>query len=226
LRMKADRRFRDRVEAGQELGRLLLGRYKTAGWSDVIVLGLARGGVPVAAEVAATLDAPLEVLAVRKVGVPGHDEVAMGAVGPGGATLLDRALIASLCLPSAAVTVAVERERKELQRRETAYRNGRPSPVLRGRTVIVVDDGLATGATMTVAVAVVRAARPARVVVAVPVAARDALAQLSEVADDVVSVMAPEPFHAVGVWYDDFSATSDEEVRRLLGRGDRRGRVA
>jgi putative phosphoribosyl transferase len=210
--MRHERGFRDRHEAGRALAAALAG-YE--GRTDLVVLGLARGGVPVAAEVAAALRAPLDVLVVRKVGVPGYEETAMGAVGPGGVTLLDRGLIATLRLDRRAVADAVVRARDEMRRRERAYRAGRSMPVLRGRTVILVDDGLATGATMMAAVASVRAHEPDRVVVAVPVGAKDALEQLSAVADDVVCVVVPEQMQAVGLWYEDFSATSDDEVRLL-----------
>ena len=168
-----------------------------------------------AAEVAAALRAPLDVLVVRKVGVPGYEETAMGAVGPGGVTLLDRGLIATLRLDRRAVADAVVRARDEMRRRERSYRAGRPLPLIRGRTVILVDDGLATGATMMAAVESVRAHEPDQVVVAVPVGAKDALERLSAIADDVVCVVVAEQMQAVGLWYEDFSATSDDEVRLL-----------
>jgi predicted phosphoribosyltransferase len=204
--------FRDRHDAGRALAGALAG-YE--GRTDLLVLGLARGGVPVAAEVAAALGAPLDVLVVRKVGVPGYEETAMGAVGPGGVTLLDQGLIAALHVDRRTVAEAVVRAREEMRRRERAYRAGRPLPVMRGRTVILVDDGLATGATMMAAVQSVRAHEPDRVVVAVPVGDQDALGQLSAVADDVVCVATPDPMRAVGLWYEDFSATTDDEVRLL-----------
>jgi predicted phosphoribosyltransferase len=186
------------------------------------VLGLPRGGVPVAARVAAVLGAPLDVLVVRKVGVPGNDELAMGAVGPGGVIVLDQRLIAALALNPAEVTGAVARQRHELERREAAYREGRPPPDLTGLTVFLVDDGLATGATMAAAVAAVGAQRAGRVVVAVPVAPASTVAGLSAAAgvDDVVCILTPEPFRAVGLWYRRFEATRDEEVRRLLAEAE------
>ncbi len=225
--MGADRRFRDRVDAGDQLGRLLQrwdpssGRPPPSGWPEApgtIVLGLPRGGVPVAARVAAALGAPLDVLVVRKIGVPGNDELAMGAVGPGGVTIVDHRLVAALGLNPDEVMGAVERQRQELERREAAYRQGRPPPDLTGRTVILVDDGLATGATMAAAVAAVGTQRSGRVVVAVPVAPRGTVEDLSAAAgvDDVVCVVTPEPFRAVGLWYQRFEPTSDDEVRRLL----------
>jgi predicted phosphoribosyltransferase len=210
--MRHESVFRDRHEAGRALA-AALAAY--AGRTDLVVLGLARGGVPVAAEVAAALRAPLDVLVVRKVGIPGYEETAMGAVGPGGVTLLDRGLIATLRLDRQEVARAVVRARDEMRHRERAYRAGRPMPVVRGRTVILVDDGLATGATMMAAVETVRAHEPDRVVIAVPVGAKDALEQLAAVADDVVCLVVPDAMAAVGLWYEDFSATTDDEVRLL-----------
>jgi predicted phosphoribosyltransferase len=211
--MQYGRGFRDRVEAGEALA-VELERY--AGRADVVVLGLPRGGVPVAAKVATALGAPLDVIVVRKVGVPGHHETAMGAVGPNGVSVLDRGLIDHLDVDRRLVAVAVERAQREMNRREAAYRSGRPAPAVRGRIVILVDDGLATGATMVAAVKAIRAQTPTRVVVAVPVGSTDALRLLSRVADEIVCVVAPEPFVAVGYWYSDFSATTDDEVIRLL----------
>ena len=210
--MGFEKGFRDRHEAGRALA-AALADYE--GRTDLVVLGLARGGVPVAAEVARVLRVPFDVLVVRKVGVPGYEETAMGAVGPGGVTLLDRRLIAALHLDRRTVAAAVVQAREEMRRREGACRAGRPLPVMSGRTVILVDDGLATGATMMAAVESVRAHGPDRVVVAVPVGAADSLEQLSAVADDVVCVVVPKQLEAVGLWYEDFSATSDDDVRLL-----------
>jgi predicted phosphoribosyltransferase len=207
------RGFRDRVEAGEALA-VELAHY--AGRADVVVLGLARGGVPVAAKVATALGAPLDVIVASKVGVPGHRETAMGAVGPNGVNVLDRGLIDQLNGDRRLVTVAVDRAQREMHRREVAYRTDRPGPAVNGRIVILVDDGLATGATMVAAVKAIRAHAPARVVVAVPVGSTDALRRLSRVADETVCVLAPKHFVAVGYWYRDFSATTDEEVVRLL----------
>ena len=207
------KRFRNRVDAGQQLGAQLI---KYAGRSDVIVLGLPRGGIPVAHEVAARLEAPLDVFLVRKLGVPGHPEVAMGAIAAGGIKVLSTALILDLRIPEALVEQVAVRERLELERRDVLYRGGRRPPAVRDRTVILVDDGLATGSTMQAAIVALRQQAPARIVVAVPVGAPDSCEQIGRVADEVVCVSMPEPFQAVGLWYDEFSQTSDEEVTRLL----------
>lgn len=205
--------FEDRVEAGRHLaGRL--GDYR--GRSDVTVLGLPRGGVPVGYEVARALSAPLDVLLVRKLGVPGQEELAMGAIASGGLTVINRQLVRQLAIPQEAIRRVAAAERRELDRREALYRGSRPPPALAGRAVILVDDGLATGASMRAAARVVRQARPARIVVAVPVAAQQTCEALRDEVDEVVCGVTPEPFLAVGYWYGDFSQTSDEEVRALL----------
>jgi predicted phosphoribosyltransferase len=206
-------RFRDRREAGRHLA-ADLAAY--ANRSDVRVLALPRGGVPVAYEVARALDAPLDVFVVRKLGVPGHEEYAMGAIASGGAVLLNQQVVRSVGVTQAQVERVLEAERRELERREVRYRGDRPAPQVAGNTVILVDDGLATGSTMMVAVAALREERPARIVVAVPVASRDTCSAMRGAADDVICSMTPEPFQAVGLWYDDFSQTSDEEVHELL----------
>lgn len=206
-------RFRDRAEAGRELARLL-GAY--AGRGDVVVLGLARGGVPVAAEVARALGAPLDVFGVRKLGVPGREELALGAIASGGVRVLNEALVATLGLSPDWLETIEDAELRELVRRELAYRGDHPPPKVDGRTVILVDDGLATGATMRAAVLAVRQGRPARIVVAVPVASPYAIAALQAEADDVLSVLAPDDLHSVGAWYRDFAQTTDSEVRALL----------
>jgi putative phosphoribosyl transferase len=206
-------RFRDRAEAGRALARVL-SHY--AGRDDVIVLALPRGGVPVAAEVAKELGAPLDVFVVRKLGVPGHEELAMGAIASGGVLVLDDGVLRWLGISEEQVQRALTRELDELRRREAAYRNGRPLPDLKGKTVILVDDGLATGTSMQAAARAVRRHQPARIVIAVPVASRATCDQFRDDVDEVVCAVTPEPFYAVGNWYEDFSQTSDEEVRELL----------
>ena len=207
--------FRDRAEAGRILARLL---SNYAGRQDVLVLGLPRGGVPVACEVAAALRAPLDVFLVRKLGVPGAEELAMGAIATGGVRVLDSALIRRLQLPPEAVEYVTRAEERELGRRETSYRAGLPPLDVRGKTVILVDDGLATGASMRAAASAVRRLGPASVVVAVPVAPASARGEFSSVADDFVCAATPEPFYAVGRFYDRFDQTPDNEVRDLLNR--------
>jgi putative phosphoribosyl transferase len=205
--------FRNRTAAGRLLARKL-GAY--AGRGDVLVLGLPRGGVPVAFEVARALKAPLDVFLVRKLGLPGHEELAMGAIASGGVCTLNDDLMQSLHIPDSMIQAVAAKELSELKRREQAYRDDRPAPEVRDRIVIVVDDGLATGATMRAAVAALRRLGPERIVVAVPTAAPSTRDQFAHEADECVCVMTPEPFHAVGVWYDDFSQTTDEQVRDLL----------
>ncbi|EPR43980.1 phosphoribosyltransferase [Desulfovibrio sp. X2] len=207
--------FIDRRDAGRKLAQALA-RFK--GTAGLLVLGLPRGGVPVAYEVALALDAPLDVFVVRKLGVPGNEEYAMGALAGGGTRVLRHGIIDGLNISERSVEEVSKRESAELVRREKAYRGGRGPLVLHDRTVILVDDGLATGSTMQAAVQAVRAARPASIVVAVPVAPRDTLAALERIADEVVCLATPEPFRAVGQWYDDFSQTGDGEVRDLLAQ--------
>ena len=189
-------RFRDRTDGGRQLAAQLA---EYGGRSDVVVLGLPRGGVPVAKEVATRLKAPLDVFLVRKLGVPGHPELAMGAIAEGGGEVLTEDLIQDLRIPHALVQEVVVRERVELERREVLYRGGRKAPVVRDRTVILVDDGLATGSSMQAAVLALRQHAPARIVVAVPVGASDTCDRLRRVADQVVCVSTPEPFNAVGL---------------------------
>jgi predicted phosphoribosyltransferase len=207
------RPYRDRTDAGVQLAEHL-GAY--AGRADVVVLGLPRGGVAVAAEVARSLGAPLDVFCVRKLGVPGDPELAMGAIATGGIVVVNEAVVAEAGVPSSMLADVTAAERAELERREHAYRGERPAVPLAGRTVLVVDDGLATGASMRAAVRAVRAAGPASVVVAVPVAAAETCRSLEAEADEVVCALAPEGFRTVGGWYEDFSTTSDDEVRRCL----------
>ena len=206
-------RFRNRTEAGRALARVL-SRY--AGRDDVVVLALPRGGMPVAYEVAKELGAPLDVFLVRKLGVPGHEELAMGAIASGGVLVLDDGVVRWLGISEDQIQKTLARELDELRRREAAYREGRPLPDLKGKTVILVDDGLATGASMQAAARAVRRHDPARIVVAVPVASRATCDQFREEVDEVVCAVTPAPFYAVGNWYEDFSQTSDEEVRELL----------
>lgn len=205
--------FRDRREAGQHLARALQGY---ANRPDVVVLGLPRGGVPVAYEVARALHAPLDVFTVRKLGVPGHEEFAMGALASGGIAVVDRELLKALGLSDRQFEDVVRAETAELNRREGAYRDERPRPDIRGKTVILVDDGLATGSSMVAAIAALRRLNPARIVVAVPVGAPETCASLRRIADDVICAMTPQPFHAVGEHYANFEQTSDDEVRKLL----------
>jgi predicted phosphoribosyltransferase len=212
------KRYRDRIEAGRALAALL---RDYAGRGDVVVLGLPRGGVPVAAEVARALGVPLDVFMVRKLGVPGHEELAMGAIASGGVRVLNDSVIDALHIPPSIIERAALREQRELVRREAAFRGGRPAPELRGKTAILVDDGLATGATMRAAVSALRALGPARIVVAVPVGAADTCARFRAEADEVVCALTPFPFDAVGLWYEDFDQTSDAEVQAALGGGAR-----
>jgi predicted phosphoribosyltransferase len=185
------------------------------------VLALPRGGVPVGFKVAQALHAELDVFLVRKLGVPGHEELAMGAIATGGVVFLNDDVIENLHIPPAVIETVAVTERRELDQRERLYRDDRPPPDVHGRTVILVDDGLATGSTMRAAVKALRLQDPSRVVVAVPVAARQTCDLLRTEVDDVVCAYTPEPFYAVGLWYDDFSPTSDEQVRDLLDRSAR-----
>jgi predicted phosphoribosyltransferase len=208
-------RFADRRHAGLAL-REHLDMY--AGRTDLVVLALPRGGVPIGYEVARHLHAPLDVLVVRKLGAPRHPEFAIGAVAGGGITVLDDAFIAAYRVPAPVLDAIVQRERAEVARRERAYRANRPPVVVKGQTVIVVDDGLATGSTMQAAVLALRRQGPAAIIVAVPVGSREACDALKKVADDVICPLMPEPFSAVGLWYRDFSETTDDEVRQLLAQ--------
>ena len=205
--------FQDRADAGRQLAAKLM-RY--AGRPDVLVLALPRGGVPVGFEVARALEAPLDVFLVRKLGVPGREELAMGALATGGVRVLNEEVVRHLDIPDEVIDEVTEQERRELERRERSYRGNRPPPEVAGCTVILVDDGLATGSTMRAAVAALRRLGPARIVVAVPVGAPETCAELGREADESVCARMPEPFYAVGLWYHDFSQTSDEEVRELL----------
>ena len=207
--------FADRRDAGRVLASHL---QKYAGRNDVVVLALPRGGVPVGYEVAAALGASLDVFLVRKLGTPGHRELAMGAIASGGVRVLNEDVVHWYGIPDAAIESVTREEADELARRERTYRDGRPAPVLTNRIAILVDDGLATGSTMRAAAQAVRVQHPAAVVVAVPVGARQTCAELSAVADEVICARTPEPFSAVGQWYLDFSQTDDAEVRELLNK--------
>jgi putative phosphoribosyl transferase len=212
--------FEDRSEAGRLLA-LKLSAY--AGRSDVIVLALPRGGVPVAAEVAQLLGVPLDVLLVRKLGLPGQEELAMGAIASGGTCVLNDQVVRWLGVPEEAIDAAIAAARRELERRERAYRDDRPPTDVHKRVVILIDDGLATGSSMRAAIAALRRQNPAQIVVAVPVGAAETCADLRSVADEVICLQTPEPFHAVGIWYQDFTQTSDDEVRDLLRHGSLQG---
>jgi predicted phosphoribosyltransferase len=186
--------------------------------TDVVVLALPRGGVPVGYEVAKALHAPMDVFIVRKLGIPGQEELAMGAVASGGVRVLNDPVVRALGIPDYVIDSVVKWELQELERRERLYRGNRPPPNVRGKTVILVDDGLATGSTMLAGVQALRKLGPARIVVAVPVASPDTCELLKEYVDETVCAVTPEPFYAVGLWYRDFSQTTDEEVRELLER--------
>ena len=205
--------FRDRIHAGQVLSKEL---KAYAGRPEVMVLALPRGGVPVAREVARVLHVPLDVFLVRKLGTPGQEELAMGAIASGGIRVLNEEVVRSLRVSQRSIDSVTARELRELARREHMYREGRPPLDVTSNTVILVDDGLATGSTMRAAVAALREAKPKRIVVAVPVAAAPTCMDLREEVDDLICLRTPEPFYSVGFWYEDFSQTSDEEIREML----------
>jgi putative phosphoribosyl transferase len=207
--------FRDRTEAGRRLAEKLTTYANRVG---VIVLALPRGGVPVGYEVAHALGLPLDVLIVRKLGMPGHEELAMGAIASGDVRVLNDEVVWRVPNPDAAIRMATNRERYELERRELEYRDGRPAPELRGRTVILVDDGLATGSSMRAAVAALRERGVAKLIVAVPVGSQETCVKLRTEVDEVICLSAPRAFRAVGQFYKDFAQTSDQEVRELLAR--------
>lgn len=205
--------FRDRADAGRKLAEAL---HEYAGHPDVLVLALPRGGVPVAYEVARALTAPMDIFLVRKLGVPGHEELAMGAIASGGVRVLNERVLALAGVDERTVATVAANEQRELDRREAAYRGGRPAPDVRGRTVILIDDGLATGSTMRAAAQALRAQEPGRLVVAVPVAAAETCEEFRAEVDAIVCAATPEPFYGVGMWYEDFSQTTDDEVQVLL----------
>jgi len=205
--------FSDRYEAG----RLLAGKLEhLASRNDVTILALPRGGVPVAFEIANRLGAPMDVFTVRKLGVPGQEELAMGAIAPDDTLVLNESLVSYLGIPRSIIEGVAAIERKELARRNELYRGVRPPPEIANRTIILVDDGLATGSTMRAAISAVRHQNPTRIIVAVPVAPPSTQAELQGEADEVVSVLQPDPFDGVGRWYSDFTQTSDDEVRQLI----------
>jgi putative phosphoribosyl transferase len=208
-------RFSNRTDAGRQLASSLA-HY--AGRSDVLVLGLPRGGVPVAFEIAAELDAPLDVFIVRKLGLPGHEEFGIGAIATGNVRVVDNSVLEAYGVDGVTLDRITERERLELQRRERLYRDDRPFPTVAGRVVILVDDGLATGSTMRAAIAALREKEPREIVVAVPVGAPETCAAMKKLADEVVCLAKPDPFYAVGLWYEHFEQTDDEEVHELLER--------
>lgn len=213
------RGFHNRTDAGHQLAD---GLQEFAGRDDVVVHALPRGGVPVGFEVAQRLGAPLDVIVVRKLGVPGHEELAMGAIASGDVTVRNDDVIGGLGIDDDTVERVAVREREELRRREQRFRGDRDTPSVEGKTVIVVDDGIATGSTVRAAVQALRRRKPARIVVAMPVAPREACGELEELADDVVCLQTPAPFMAVGAWYEDFRQTTDDEVRDLLDRAEER----
>lgn len=208
--------FRNRTDAGRQLASKLA---KYAGRADVVVLALPRGGVPVAFEVARELKAPLDIFLVRKLGVPAQKELAMGAIASGGVLVRNEDVVRYLSISDEVIDSVAASEQRELERRERAYRDAQPPLEVKGRIVILVDDGLATGSTMRAAVAALRQQEPKRIVVAVPVAAPETCAELRAEVDEVVCAATPRPFHGVGLWYEDFSQTTDEEVRELLEKG-------
>ncbi len=207
--------YENRSQAGKILAQDLM-QYKDQ--PDILVLALPRGGVPVAYEVAKTLHAPLDVFLVRKLGVPGREELAMGAIASGDVRVLNPEVIRALNIPPQIVDRTAAVEQRELERREREYRDNRPWPDLHGKTVILVDDGLATGASMRAAVEAIQQQNPAKVVVAVPTGSPEACQSFEQVADQVICAATPQPFYGVGMWYEDFSPTSDEEVRDLLAK--------
>jgi putative phosphoribosyl transferase len=215
--------YRDRFEAGQRLATKLM---TYANRQDVLVLALPRGGVPVAYEVAKALHAPLDVFIVRKLGVPGREELAMGAIATGGIRVLNETVVSMLHIPERIIDAVTVREQQELERRQHLYRDDRPAPDVQGRIVILIDDGLATGSTMRAAIAALRLQHPARIVVAVPVAAPSTCEELGREVDEIVCAQTPEPFYGVGLWYQDFSQTTDEEVHDLLAQSEQEKPVA
>jgi predicted phosphoribosyltransferase len=209
------RPFRDRTDAGRQLAARLTAY---ADRPDVLVLALPRGGVPVAFEVALALNAPLDVFLVRKLGLPGQEELAMGAIASGGVTVLNSEVVDTLRIPNHVIERIATQEQRELERRERLYRGDRPPPDVRNKMVILVDDGLATGSSMRAAAAALREQGPDRIVVAVPTSAPETCGEFRDIVDEIVCAITPDPFYSVGLWYEDFSQTTDDEVRDLLAR--------
>jgi predicted phosphoribosyltransferase len=210
--------FLDRYDAGRRLASAL---SNYADRSDLLILALPRGGVPVAYEVARALHAPLDVFLVRKLGFPGHEELAMGAIATGGVRIIDQQIVQMFGISDEAIDRVTATERRELERREQLYRDGRPAPDVKGRTTILIDDGLATGSTMRAAVQALRQEGARKIVIAVPVAPPETCEAFRDEVDDIICAVTPEPFRAVGIWYADFSETTDDEVRELLARAER-----
>jgi putative phosphoribosyl transferase len=210
--------FKDRRDAGRTLAQKLT---PYAGQPDLLILALPRGGVPVAYEVARALNAPLDIFLVRKLGLPGREELAIGAIATGGVRVLNRDIIRTLSIPDEVINFVARREIQELQRREQLYRGDRPALEVRDRTIIIIDDGLATGASMRAAVAGLRAHHPARIVVAVPIAAENVCEAFRTEVDEIICAITPEPFYGVGRWYENFSQITDQEVRILLVKANR-----
>jgi predicted phosphoribosyltransferase len=211
--------FQDRTDAGQQLAQKL---NAYAGRNDVVVLALPRGGVPVAYAVAQALQAPLDVFLVRKLGLPGHEELAMGAIASGGVRILNREVIDAMRIPGEVIDAIIHREQQELARREQLYRDDNPSPSLQDQVAILVNDGLATGASMAAAVTALRAHEPDEIVVAVPIAAAESCEQFAQRVDRMVCLETPTPFFGVGLWYENFTQVRDDEVRNLLTRAAER----
>jgi predicted phosphoribosyltransferase len=211
--------FRDRTDAGQKLAQTLM-KYRDR--PDVIILALPRGGVPVAFEVAKALNVVMDILLVRKLGVPGHEELAMGAIASGGVRILNEDVVRILHLSDDVIDLATARELNELERRERAYRGDRPRPNLRDRIAIIIDDGLATGASMRAAINALRLQQPKRIVVAVPTASPETCETFEQEVDEIICATTPQPFMGVGMWYRDFGQVTDQEVRELLARAVQR----
>ncbi|WP_133131141.1 phosphoribosyltransferase [Legionella yabuuchiae] len=210
-------KYRDRLDAGEQLAKKLI-RYKNT--PDAIVLALPRGGVPVAYKIATELSLPLDVFLVRKLGVPGHRELAMGAIASGEVAFYNQSIISDLNISKEAMDEVIKAESDELERREEAYRGDKLFPNLTNKTIILVDDGIATGATIRAAIQAIRAQNPSRIVLAVPVAPRSTLLELEREVDEIFCPLAPINFYAVGIWYEDFPQTSDDEVREFLSKAE------